>query len=192
MTETTAVDVAQYVYDRLGWVDAWRLEKLVYFAQAWHLAWDGRPLFDADFEAWPDGPVERDLHRINKYQRDGHLGRTLPGANPGALTAHSRAIIDAVLAYYGKVSRAQLITLTHDDSPWLHARGDLPPKAPSSARLSKAEMRRCYTQKVVTGARDIPTAPAAEAAVVSAAGYSDAVTYQLGRWSGALALLADR
>ncbi|ORA07760.1 Panacea domain-containing protein [Mycobacterium arosiense] len=192
MTETTAVDVAQYVYDRLGWVDAWRLEKLVYFAQAWHLAWDGRPLFDEDFEAWPDGPVERNLHRVNKYYRDHHVSTTLPGASRDTLDAHARAIIDAVLAYYGRIPRAQLIELTHADSPWLHARGDLPPTAPSSMTLSKAEMRRCYTEKVVAGARDIPAAPAAEAGVVSAAGYGDAVTYQLSRWSGALALLADR
>ena len=35
----TAVDVAQVIYNKLGWVDAWKLEKLTYYCQAWSLGW---------------------------------------------------------------------------------------------------------------------------------------------------------
>lgn len=192
MTKTTAVDVAQYVYDRFGWVDAWKLEKLVYFTQAWHLAWDGRPLFEDEFEAWPDGPVSRKLHRVNKYHRTNVFDTELPGADSRVLTSHERRVVDAVLDYYGKLSTQDLIELTHDDSPWLVARGNLPEKAPSSAKISITEMRRCYTAKVVSGEPNVPTAPSVAAVGVTSENYSNAVSYQLERWSGALALLADR
>ena len=38
-----------------------KLQKLCYYAQAWHYALCGTPLFDADFEAWVHGPVNRDI-----------------------------------------------------------------------------------------------------------------------------------
>ena len=39
-----------------------RLQTLVYLAQGWHLAKYGKPLFDAPIEAWPQGPVVREIH----------------------------------------------------------------------------------------------------------------------------------
>ncbi len=34
-----------------------KLQKLVYYAQAWYLANFNRPLFDEDMQAWTHGPV---------------------------------------------------------------------------------------------------------------------------------------
>ncbi len=41
-----AVDVATYILDREGEMSAMKLQKLVYYSQAWSLVWDDRPLFD--------------------------------------------------------------------------------------------------------------------------------------------------
>lgn len=192
MAKTSAIDVAQYVYDRLGWVDAWKLEKLVYFAQAWHLAWDGRPLFDEKFQAWVDGPVVPELHRVNKYERESPGGTTLPGAHPDAISAESRRIIDSVIDFYGRVRTADLIELSHADSPWLIARRDLSRHAKSRRTLSESEMRRCYTEKAISCASDVPSAPATSLVAVGRADCAELVSRQLTRWSGALKLLADR
>lgn len=43
-------------------IDQMKLQKLLYYAHAWHLAIKGSPLFDQDFEAWPWGPVVRDVY----------------------------------------------------------------------------------------------------------------------------------
>lgn len=40
-----------------------RLELLLYYAQAWSLAWDGKPLFRARIVATPDGPRIPELRR---------------------------------------------------------------------------------------------------------------------------------
>jgi uncharacterized phage-associated protein len=42
--------------------DQLKLYKLVYYAQAWYLANFEAPLFEEDIEAWPHGPVVRDLY----------------------------------------------------------------------------------------------------------------------------------
>jgi len=38
-------DVAAYIIFRLRSVDAMKLQKLLYYSQAWSLVWDSRPLF---------------------------------------------------------------------------------------------------------------------------------------------------
>lgn len=43
-----------------------KLQKLVYYAQAWHLAIYATPLFEEDFEAWVHSPVIPALYREYK------------------------------------------------------------------------------------------------------------------------------
>ncbi|WP_426283113.1 Panacea domain-containing protein [Sphingomonas sp. NFX23] len=43
-------------------VDQMKLQKLLFYAHAWNLAYDRGPLFENDFEAWPWGPVVRDVY----------------------------------------------------------------------------------------------------------------------------------
>lgn len=66
LTPSTAAAVANEFLDlaaREGVpIDQMKLQKLVYYAQAWHLALKGGPLFDEDLEAWPWGPVVRNVY----------------------------------------------------------------------------------------------------------------------------------
>ena len=43
-----------------------RLQKLLYYAQAWHLALTGRPLIDEDIQAWRHGPAVPSVYRRYK------------------------------------------------------------------------------------------------------------------------------
>ena len=38
-------DVAQYILKKSGTLTTMKLQKLLYYSQAWSLAWDGVPLF---------------------------------------------------------------------------------------------------------------------------------------------------
>lgn len=38
-------DVAKYVLKKLGSMTTMKLQKEVYYCQAWSLGWDGKPLF---------------------------------------------------------------------------------------------------------------------------------------------------
>ncbi len=66
---TSAAAVGNFFLSR-GWqdpacppIDQMKLQKLVFYAHAWYLAYnDGAPLFAEDIEAWPWGPVIRPLY----------------------------------------------------------------------------------------------------------------------------------
>jgi uncharacterized phage-associated protein len=62
----TARDVAQYIVERLGTTSAIKLEKLVYYCQAWCLVWTGKPLFLDTIEAWANGPVIPNLYAAHQ------------------------------------------------------------------------------------------------------------------------------
>jgi uncharacterized phage-associated protein len=138
----TAHDVAAYILRQRGAMSTWKLQKLVYYSQAWHLVWDEEPLFENRIEAWANGPVVKDLYRV-------HRGRftidSWPDGDPGALTKSERETIDVVLAGYGGLTGRALSHLTHAEDPWLEARGDLGPTDRSTATISPESMFEFYT-----------------------------------------------
>lgn len=53
----SVLDVAAYILESQGPMTHMKLQKLCYYSQAWHLAWDGVPLFPERIEAWANGPM---------------------------------------------------------------------------------------------------------------------------------------
>ena len=43
-----------------------KLQKLIYYSQAWSLVWDEKPLFAERIEAWANGPVCPDLYNLHR------------------------------------------------------------------------------------------------------------------------------
>lgn len=62
----SAHDVAAYLLEKYGPMSPWKLHKLLYYAQAWHLVWEDEPLFDEPIEAWGSGPVVPALYPLHK------------------------------------------------------------------------------------------------------------------------------
>ena len=60
------ISVAKYILEQRGAMTTMKLQKLCYYSQAWSLAWDDKPLFDEDFQAWANGPVCPELFRWHK------------------------------------------------------------------------------------------------------------------------------
>ncbi len=137
----TALDVAAYILDQLGRITAMKLQKLVYYAQAWSLAWTGEPLYPNRIEAWGRGPVVRDLYAAHRGEFE---VQSVPGGDPAKVSPRDRAIIDAVLANYGSKSPQTLSDLTHSEEPWLQARAGTPPGASSNEEISLRSMRAYY------------------------------------------------
>ena len=122
-------DVAAHILRRMAerepqGVTTWKLQKLVYYAQAWNLVWDDKPLFNEHIEAWANGPVcpaLYDWHRGNfKIQR-------LGVGDPGRLDKDELETIDAVVEHYGVRTPQYLSNLTHAEMPWARAREGLAP-----------------------------------------------------------------
>lgn len=184
-------DVGQLIYDKLGWVDSWKLQKLTYYVQCWGLVWDGDEVFGERFEAWPDGPVSRELHRVNKYHKPaGPWGTDLPNADVGRLTSRQKDVVSAVLAHYGNKTKQELIDLTHGETPWLEARGGIPATARCEDEISVKSMRNAYSIQAICS-KEVPAAPAVlqtEPAALS----DEAVDREIARWSHTLEWLSVR
>ena len=66
MNQPTAHDVAAYILREQGPMSPWKLHKLLYYAQAWHLTWEGEPLFHDEIQAWAGGPVVPALYPLHR------------------------------------------------------------------------------------------------------------------------------
>jgi len=140
---TTVFDVAHYILNRVGGMTSMKLQKLVYYSQAWSLAWDDMPLFDDDFEAWANGPVCPTLFGAHK----GHFtlsGEFFSKYNPKGLSGVQVETIDIVLEDYAQLKPHELSSLTHSEYPWKQARGDTPPGMPCTNIIEKEVMRDFY------------------------------------------------
>jgi uncharacterized phage-associated protein len=118
-----------------------KLQKLLYYAQAWHLGIHGHPLFEEDMEAWVHGPVVPSIRR--KYQAHRWSPLPVPAEIP-ALPISSRTIIDRVLAIYGKMSAYELEHISHSEEPWVSARHGSAPTERSKNVIAKTVIRRYY------------------------------------------------
>lgn len=134
-------DVAAYIIHKLRPIDAMKLQKLLYYAQAWTLVWDGKPLFSARIEAWANGPVVREIFKA--YQGQFKVADAKYGNRDG-LTPSEKVSVDAVLRFYGPKGGFYLSQLTHREPPWMNARRGLAPGDPGHNEITLAAMRDYY------------------------------------------------
>ena len=112
-------DVAQCILEQKGEMTTWKLQKLVYYCQAWSLVWDEKPLFDDRVEAWANGPVVPALYEKHKGQFRVSM---IEDGDSSSLSEEQKETIDAVLETYGDRDSHWLSNLTHMEAPWADAR----------------------------------------------------------------------
>lgn len=135
-------DVAAYILEKQGPMTAMKLQKLVYYSQAWSVVWESRPLFDAPIEAWANGPVVRELYDHHRGRFELHAWE--PG-NGARLTDDDREIVDEVLAFYGGRPAQWLSDLSHREEPWLRARRGLDAGERGNSEITLASMEEYYS-----------------------------------------------
>lgn len=138
------IEVAKYITENLGEISAMKLQKLMYYSQAWHMAWDDNELFQEDFEAWANGPVLPCLYQMHKgkFKVSASL---FTSADCNNISPDEKESINQVLSYYGEKSAQWLSSLTHKEDPWLNARGDCSPGDRCSNIITKASMHEYYS-----------------------------------------------
>ncbi len=95
----SALDVAQYILAQKGAMTAMKLQKLVYYSQAWSTAWEDDVIFPEPIFAWKNGPVVRELWEAHRGQfRVGDIA----GGDPNILTVAQGRTIDIVVNFYGE------------------------------------------------------------------------------------------
>lgn len=134
-------DVAEYILHKQGPMSAMKLQKLVYYSQAWSLVWNEAPLFEEKIEAWANGPVIRKLF-------DSHKGcfsvNKISKGNIKNLTPIQKETIDAVLNYYGDKTAQWLCDLSHMETPWQEARKGVREGLNSKNEITLSMMHEYY------------------------------------------------
>ncbi len=138
---TTVHDIAAYILRARGPMTAMKLQKLIYYSQAWSLARSRRALFPEKLRAWANGPVVYEL--FDRHRRQFVV--TQWDGDPDALPALDRPIVDWVLTRYGALSGERLSALTHAEAPWREARAGMPVGSPSHREISHDSMRAFYS-----------------------------------------------
>lgn len=137
-------DVAAYILHKQGPMTAMKLQKLCYYAQAWHLVWEEQPLFNSEIQAWANGPVVTDLYRLHRGRFHLRPGDIL--GYPTELDEDERSTVDVMLEYYGAMTAHELSELTHREPPWRDARAaaGLEPMERGAVPISHAAMHEYY------------------------------------------------
>jgi len=142
-----------------------KLQKLVYYAQAWHLAIHNKQLFEEDFEAWVHGPVLPLLYNDYKHfswkpliREDLYEGKFAEIEE--TLDQTTRKFLSDITSEYFGLTAYELERLTHNEDPWKIARGGIPEDQPSNVVIAKDSMRDYYNQYIDNGETQTNQSPA--------------------------------
>lgn len=100
-----------------------KLQKIIYYAQAWLLALKDRTFFQEDFQAWVHGPVIPNLY----YQYKKHGYSSIPKVenfDDSIFDKDQLNVLEMVKFAYVRYDAKYLEELTHRENPWREARGE--------------------------------------------------------------------
>lgn len=129
-----------------------KLQKLLYYCQAWNLAIHNEQLFNEQFQAWIHGPVSRSIY--NRFRGSKSLYSQVDESNIQSafniqsMTDRDKSLIDSVLEVYAEYTGTQLEQLTHSEEPWLKARQYYTPSQRCEEIIDEEVMRSCYASRL--------------------------------------------
>jgi uncharacterized phage-associated protein len=121
-----------------------KLQKLLYYAQGWYLAIHDEALFDERIEAWPRGPVVPPVYGSFKHRQWNPI---VDDVNKPHLPPEVEAHLKEVMDVYGVHGAYYLEKLSHQERPWLDARGDLGPTDSCNNVITPEAMKEFFSQQ---------------------------------------------
>ena len=121
-------DVANYFRSRVDYeagdnITPLKLQKLCYYAQAWHATWNqGALLFEEEFQHWDHGPANYQLYdRYRDYKWQPIDPCDMDEFYPAEIfTLQELESLGEVWEAYGDFTAKRLENLTHQEDPWLN------------------------------------------------------------------------
>ena len=129
-----------------------KMHKLLYYVQAWHLAFFGEVLFRDEFQAWIHGPVSVNLmHRfsaVNQLYSFIGMEDVMAEFTPDILTKAAKLHIQNILDSYGSLSGMQMSDMSKAEEPWIEARGSCRPAERCEVIINEITMQRFYSSRL--------------------------------------------
>ncbi|WP_400162943.1 Panacea domain-containing protein [Brevibacillus sp. TJ4] len=132
-----------------------KLQKLVYYAQAWYYTLFDKALFNEEIEAWVHGPVCPPLYN---YYRDYGFDIIKKPNDPDetllVINSHKnvKAVLEFVWDLYGTHTGKELEDLTHREDPWKNARKNIGQYEHSNNIITLESMKKYY-RKFLSGVK---------------------------------------
>ena len=150
MRKYTCFDIANYFLDKAKQtaiaVTNLKLQKLVYYAQAWHLAIHNEALMEGvEFEAWIHGPVIHELW--NKYRNYSYKPIN-EEATPPELDARSDQFLEEVVEVYLDKDAYTMELMSHREDPWILARNGYADNERCTNIISEESMRTYFKSRL--------------------------------------------
>ena len=147
-----ALQVAEYFIDKANKekkpITNKKLQKLVYYAQAWSLVLKKKKLFDEKIEAWVHGPAIKSLYVKYKSFGFNPIQKEADQASLKNLSSENKKLLDNVWSVYGGLDAYYLEMLTHSETPWQEAREGLQSSQNSENEISIKAMKSFYSKKL--------------------------------------------
>jgi uncharacterized phage-associated protein len=94
-----------------------KLQKLLYYAQGFHLALYDEPLFGENIAAWAHGPVVPDVY--HNYKDYGSAYIPIPNdMDDSIFNDNQKDLMQEVYKIFGQFSAWKLRNMTHNEPPW--------------------------------------------------------------------------
>lgn len=119
-----------------------KLQKLVYYAQAWSFAVMDRQLFAENFQGWTHGPVSPTVFRA--FNGCGWSALPAPSSPLPDFDRETIALLQNVYVIYGGMHARQLERQTHLESPWIESRKGLLPDQHGHEEIKNMTIVRYY------------------------------------------------
>jgi uncharacterized phage-associated protein len=154
-----AHDVAAAIIARARDVDQMKLHKLLYYAQAWYLAWYGVRMFKGRIEAWQYGPYVPRVGRVyGVEQATGRETIAEPAVgNADALDEKRLHVLESVIEAYDGLSGPELADLTKMEGPWHVAREGRQPDQFGRDEIRPSVLRSYFRREAQFGPRQPAT-----------------------------------
>lgn len=124
-----------------------KLQKLVYYSQAWSLVLNNKKLFKEPIEAWVHGPAVRELYVQYKNFGFNPINEEIDISSIKIAT-EDKKLLDEVWDVYGKLDAGYLEMLTHSEKPWQDARSGLQSYESSEVEIKPKAMKDFYSARL--------------------------------------------
>lgn len=145
--ESKIDSVVKYLLINSAEITPMALQKLLYYAQGFHKAFNGEFLFQEDCEAWVHGPVFRNVYY--KYKDYGYnpIEGNILEYGKIELIETEEEILKSIIANFGCYSGRVLENMTHAETPWRVTRNGLDDHE-GSERVINKELITDYFSKI--------------------------------------------
>ena len=134
---------ARYLLYRCEDITPLMLQKALYYIQGFSYAFLGTFSFQENCEAWTHGPVFKEVYlRYKDYRYE--PGEKKDAFDTSVFSAREKVLYDSIINFFCCYSGKVLERITHNELPWLRARGELPLSAYSEAVIDKQELGQYF------------------------------------------------